>query len=247
MIADMFEWWLRYFDGSSVGLDCLDAFGLSVRSGSRIYREAATKSSLTPTSRSNTWRSDRSGPFPGGGSMWRGRAGFGIGGGVAQAKAGRGEAAEPAVAIDQTDVAVAEAHHMIAGFAFVKADRFADQRFADKHALALPHDLARTAHAADLVFGIVPGILDALRHRPRRWRVDLLRRPLAECFVRTLFIVVSPEDIETGLLLARIGCRRTRSLCLEGAMHALVAAILLRRRRMDEMRLDAELDPPCRQ
>jgi hypothetical protein len=39
----MFEWWLRYFDGSSVGLDCLDALGLSARSGSRIYREAATK------------------------------------------------------------------------------------------------------------------------------------------------------------------------------------------------------------
>jgi len=36
--------------------------------------------------------------------------------GFAQPETGWGEAADPAAAIDQADVAIAEAHHMIAGF-----------------------------------------------------------------------------------------------------------------------------------
>src|SRR5215468_10232117 len=111
MIPDMFEFWLRQFDGSSVGLDCLDALDLSARSASRIYRAAATQSSLTPTSRSNTWRSERSRPC----SALAGCAGADRRlGGFAQAEPGWGEAAKPAAAVDQADIAVAETHHMIA-------------------------------------------------------------------------------------------------------------------------------------
>ena len=232
MIADKFGWWLRHFDGSSVGLDCLDArwFEREVgvkdlpRSGDEVVLDADLAfKHLAIRAIKAVPRSRGIGEGGRANRCWR-----------RQAKAGRGEAAKSTVAIDQTDVAVAEAHHMIAGFEFVEANRFADQRLGDEHALALPHDLARTAHAADLVVGIVPGILDAVRHRPPRWRVDRVRRPLAECFVRTLFIVVSPEDVEASLLLARIRCRRARGLCLERAMHALVAAVLLRRGRMDE-------------
>src|SRR5580693_1408385 len=105
-----------------LGLDGLDALGLNPRSGSRIYRAAATKSSLTPTSGSNTWRSERSRPcsaLAGCGGASR-RTGIGF----AQAETGRGEAAKPAAAVDQADVAVAEAHHMIAGFEFGDANQF---------------------------------------------------------------------------------------------------------------------------
>src|SRR5579859_7062353 len=105
-----------------VGLGRLDALGLNARLPSRIYRAAATKSSLTAASRSNSWRSERSRPCLRCGSIWQRYAGFGIGGRAARAKAGRGEAAEPAVAIDQADVAVAKAHHMIAGFELGDAD-----------------------------------------------------------------------------------------------------------------------------
>ncbi len=136
---------------------------------------------------------------------------------------------------------------MIAGFEFGDADRFADQRLGDEDALAFPRDLARTAHAPDLVIGIVPRLPDAIRHLPLRWRVDLVRRSLAECFMRPLFVVVPAEGVEALLLLGRVRGRRARGLGLEGAMHALVATILLRGGRMDEVRLDAELDPPRRQ
>src|SRR6202035_4895909 len=99
-----------------LGLDGLDAFGLNARSGSRIYRAAATKSSLTLTSRSNTWRSERSRPCSAlagcGGANKRTGIGF------AQAQTGRSEAPKSTAAIDQADVAITEAHHMIAGFEF---------------------------------------------------------------------------------------------------------------------------------
>src|SRR5580704_10746864 len=138
--------------------------------------------------------------------------------GFAQPETGRGEAAEPAAAIDQADVAVAEAHHMIAGFELGDANRFADQRLADEDAIALPHDLAGAAHAPDLVIGIIPRLLDAIRHHAPRRHINLVRRPLAERFMRTLFVVVPAEGVEARLLLDRIRSRRARSLRLERAM-----------------------------
>src|SRR5882672_4980173 len=246
MIPDKLDDEVPHFDRSTVGLDRLDALGLNARPASRIYRPwAATKSSLTPAARSNTWRSERSRPCSAlagcGGANKR------IGIGFAQAETGRGEAAKSAAAVDQTDVAVAEAYHMIAGFEFGDANQLADQRLGDENALAFPHDLARAAHAPDLVIGIIPRLLEAIRHFPPRWRVDLVRRSLAERLVRPLLVVVPAEGVEAPLLLGRIRGRRSRGLGLEGAMHALVAAVLLRRGRMDEVRLDAELDPPRRQ
>src|SRR5215467_6107350 len=41
---------------STVGLDCLDALGLNARPGSRIYRAAATKSSLVCQAWTLDWR-----------------------------------------------------------------------------------------------------------------------------------------------------------------------------------------------
>src|ERR1700736_2677387 len=205
MIPDSWMIEVPHLADRQLGLDRLDALGLNARSASRIYRAAATKSSLTPTSRSNTWRSERSRPcsaLSGCGGCTN-RTGIGC-----EAETGRGEAAKSAAAIDQADVAIAEAHHMIAGFEFGDANQFADQRLGDEYALAFPHDLARAAHAPDLVIGIVPMLLDAIRHLPLRWRVDLVRRSLAERFMRPLFVVVPAEGVEAPLLLGRIRGRR---------------------------------------
>src|SRR5580700_5013585 len=82
-----------------LGLDRLDALGLNARSASRIYRAAATKSSLTLTSRSNTWRSERSRPCSALAGCGDANERTGIG--FAQAETGRGEAAKSTAAIDQ--------------------------------------------------------------------------------------------------------------------------------------------------
>src|SRR5436190_1096060 len=159
----------------------------------------------------------------------------------------RSEPAEPATCIDQADVQIAEPHYMVAGFEFGDADELAHQRFADEDPLASPHDLTRAAHPADLMIRVIPGIFHPYWHRSRRSSIELCRRSLPQRFMRPLLVVMPPERIEAPLLCSRIRCRRPRGLLLERAMHAFVPAILLRRGRMDEVRLYAELEPPCRQ
>ncbi len=53
--------------------------------------------------------------------------------------------------------------------------------------------------------------------------------------------------IEADLLFGCVGGRWAGRLFLQGAMHALVPPILLRRSGKDEVRFDAELEPPGRQ
>jgi hypothetical protein len=62
--------------------------------------------------------------------------------------------------------------------------------------------------------------------------------------VRPLGVELFPEGVEAVLLLQAVHARRTDGFLLERAMHALVAAVLLRRARLDAFDLDAEPQPP---
>jgi hypothetical protein len=57
---------------------------------------------------------------------------------------------------------------------------------------------------------------------------------------------MAAELVEARLLFARVGGWRLRGLRLQRAVHAFVTAVFLRRSGADEMRLDAELEPPDR-
>src|SRR5436189_3576776 len=159
----------------------------------------------------------------------------------------RSEPGEPATTIDDANVQIAEPYHLVTGLELRDADSFTHQRLADENALALPYDLSRAAHSADLMIRVIPRVLDPHWHRSRRSRIELRRKPLPHPLVRPLLIVMSPESIEPPLLFGRIHRRRLRSLLLQRAMHALVPAVLLWRSRTDEMRLYPELEPPSRQ
>ena len=159
----------------------------------------------------------------------------------------RSEPGEQAAGVDETDVQVAKAHHVVAGVEFSNAHEFVDQRLADEDKLAFPFDHARAADTANLMIGVIPGVLLARRHGARGSGVGRRRRSLAERFVRTFLVVMRSEPVKARLLLSGVRCRRGRGLCLQRAMHALMSAVLLRRGRMDEVRGDAELHPPGRQ
>jgi len=73
---------------------------------------------------------------------------------------------EPAVAIDDAEIAADEAHRVAAVVEFGDADSFAGQCLADEHMLAAPLDRAIATHAADLVSGIIPGLVGSRRHLP---------------------------------------------------------------------------------
>src|ERR1700744_2511430 len=90
---------------------------------------------------------------------------------VAEPLTRRSEPAEQPTAIDEADVQIAKAHDMVAGLEFSNADEFVDQRLADKDKPALPFDHAGAADAADLMIGVIPGVLLAWRHGGEGWGV----------------------------------------------------------------------------
>jgi hypothetical protein len=60
--------------------------------------------------------------------------------------------------------------------------------------------------------------------------------------VRPLIVVVVDEVIELGLLLQEVVAGRLGGLQLQGQMHALMAAVLLRVAGLDALDLDAEAE-----
>src|SRR5579883_325269 len=151
------------------------------------------------------------------------------------------------LAIDETEVDVGEADDPVSGLSLGDADGLAGEGLVDVDELAAPLDLAAGADAADGVVGVVPGLFEFGRIGPRRGTIAAGRRDLAERLVRTVVVVVVAEAVEAGLLLGERGGGRLRGLLLEGAMHALVPAVLLRRAGVDALEPDAELDPVHRE
>src|SRR5450631_3971074 len=76
---------------------------------------------------------------------------------------GRSEPAEDPAAIDEANVHIAKPYDMITGLQLGNADELSDERFADEDGAALPHDLTGAAHPPDLMIGIIPRVLDAIR------------------------------------------------------------------------------------
>src|SRR5262245_1443013 len=166
---------------------------------------------------------------------------------VAETLTWRSEPGEQAAATDEADIQVAETDDMVAGLAFCNAEQFIQQPLTDEDVLASPFDLAGAADASNLMLGVIPRVLRPAWHGAVRGGVEFGRRSLAKCFVRTFLIVMAAEQIKACLLLGCIRRRRDRGLRLQGAMHALVPPVLLRRSRTDEVRHDAKLQPPGRQ
>ena len=66
-------------------------------------------------------------------------------------------------------------------------------------------------------------------------------------FVRALVVVFLPKPIEAHLLGLEIGAGGTCRLGFQRAMHPLVAPVLLRRGRRDQLGEDPQPNPPHRQ
>src|SRR5215471_9721277 len=97
------------------------------------------------------------------------------------------------------------------------------------------------------MLGVVPRIIESFGPFYARRLPKLSRRLLRESFVRTLLVVVLTEAIEATLLFGDRRCCGLRCFGFEGAVHALVPAIVLRARRRNVAWLDAEFEPPYRQ
>jgi len=93
----------------------------------------------------------------------------------------------------------------------------------------------------------VPGVLELGRVvsvRTRRRVVDRSRSLEVQRLVGSIFVVDPSELVEAELLSLEVRRGWRGRGFVEGAMEAFVAAVLLGARGFDELRLDAQLDPP---
>ena len=135
---------------------------------------------------------------------------------------------EPAVAVEDAEIVVAEADNMQAAVDLSQLNCFAFHNFVDEYEHPAPFDFSGGAHAAHLVVSIVPGLLHHL-WQSAQWPSPMgCRCRLAERFMWPLLILVAAKLIEANLLLLPGLGRRIRSLGLHRSVHVLVAAVVLR-------------------
>jgi hypothetical protein len=129
----------------------------------------------------------------------------------------------------------------------LEAYPLADEGFADEQAAALPLDLAICANPPSLIVAGILQLVQMLRVLSSRRCVELRRRPLAQRLMGALLVEIRLESVEAPLLSPQVPGGRTSRVRLQGSMHPLVTPVLLRVTRLDQKRLDPELDPPHRQ
>src|SRR6516162_3788758 len=130
---------------------------------------------------------------------------------AAKPRTRRSEAQETAP-VDDPEIAATEAGHRAAVVALGETDELADQRLADEHLLAFPLDRPTGPHAAHLMIGVVPRIVETPRHGAGRRPPTRRRRDLSERLVRPLLVVMPAEAVEPHLLRSRRRGGRVRGL-----------------------------------
>ncbi len=108
---------------------------------------------------------------------------------------------------------------------------------------------ALMAAGGDQDVAVVPGILQFRQAIVRPWGggIEFGRASHGECLVGAFGIELAHEGIELGLLLQAVHCWWPSGLLLQGQVHALMAAVLLRTAGLDALDGDAEAQPPDRQ
>ena len=130
----------------------------------------------------------------------------------------------------------------VAQVAFANTDGLTGQHRADEDEVATPPDLAVATYAPlDKAFR-VDGVGDAVGIGPGRGAVDAGRRLEAEGLMRPFVVEDVAEGIEAQLLFAGRGRGWQTAIQLQGEVHALMPAVLLRVAWVDAVGPDPELD-----
>src|SRR5436309_9571109 len=124
----------------------------------------------------------------------------------------------------------------------LEAHVFTDADGGDVHPPAVPPNAPIGADVPD--FEAI-GVLERrqpVRHGARRRRVARGRGRLVERLMRALVIELLAKEIEASLLRGEPARRRTRRLRLQGAVHAVMPAVLRRFAGLDAVRQASEPD-----
>lgn len=123
-------------------------------------------------------------------------------------------------------------------------DALSRHRRADEDVPSFSLDPSIRADSTDLGELAVLEVAQAARHRTRRQPILVRRRAHLEAFVRSLPVVAVGEAIEGGLLRAHRRSKRHRRLGLKRLVEALMTPALLGMSRLDEDRLNLQLQRP---
>jgi len=117
----------------------------------------------------------------------------------------------------------------------LEPDVLADTNGRDVDPAPVPANPAIGAHVAHLESVWIDQRRQFAAHLPVRGAVRARRRVLIERLVRSLVIELPTKDIELPLLCGEARRGWTRRLVLKRSVHALVAPVLLRLARLDEL------------
>src|SRR4030095_15936750 len=129
----------------------------------------------------------------------------------------------------------------------LKPDVFADQHRADDDVARVPRHHPRVMHAANFPVAGIDHWREYARHWTGRRAVETRGRAWPEGFMRPIHVVVVPKTPKALLLGPEILCRWPRRFRFQGAVHPLVRAVLIRRRRRDQLGVNPQTNPPDRQ
>jgi hypothetical protein len=127
---------------------------------------------------------------------------------------------------------------------FLEADGLASQQVRDEDLPVYPAEGGVVGDLADLEMRWIGEGLRVAWKGPEGGDVKRGRPLLLESLVGALEVEGLPKGIERPLLSPEARLGRKGGVFLQGAVHALVAAILLRLAGLDELRGDPEGDPP---
>jgi len=126
----------------------------------------------------------------------------------------------------------------------LEANEVPAQEAAHENLAVLPPDGGVLRDPPDLEVAWVLDRIWPARIGTSGGQVNRSRRFLAQRFVGPLEVVDASEAVEPSLLGAEVRAGWRGGALLEGSMHALVAAVLVRLSGLDELGGDAEGDPP---
>src|SRR5688572_23783624 len=145
--------------------------------------------------------------------------------------------------IDDAQTHVAEQELAAGVVDLLQSDQFSDESLRYKHPMAAPLNLSIAAHPPHFDIFAVFGRLHARRIRSRRARVMMARGDAVERLVRPFQVVVPAKQLQRPAL-SRQAVPNRRQISLQGAMHTLVAPVLIGPTGRDALERDAKLEQP---
>src|ERR1039458_927417 len=148
--------------------------------------------------------------------------------------------------IEPADLQRAVKNFVVAIVAGPQAERLSAEKYTHEKSLVFPVQISFLRNAPHENAGVIFDLRHAPWKRPQRPLITAPRRLIDERFMRTLLVIDFLPSMKRALLLTCRARRRRQRFLLQAAMHALMPAVVLRRRRSASLGHNPQSHPPHR-